>query len=166
MYVQHAHFSFDTFGWYYLGYSGPLWCLQFLFYIIFQCPAHFRSTCLDEGGHICPPLHGKLERFFGKPKLVFWHVPRDENCKSFLWRLNPKWFYQKSPIVGRPRFSRPFVKPIFDHWSLFNHPEKGRFNDVFRGSEQSWKVGLEWVNSHILQPCALSFVCRECLWGL
>ena len=78
-------------------------------------------------------LHWKLERFFGS---------RDENCKGFLWELNPKWFCQKGLVEDRLRFPRPFIKPNSGHWSLFNHPEKVRFSDVFR---------LKWVNPHVLQ---------------
>ena len=33
VYMQHVHCSFDTFEWCFLGFSGPLWCLQFLMFL-------------------------------------------------------------------------------------------------------------------------------------
>ena len=30
-YMQHVNCSFDTFEWYFLGCSGPLWCVQFFY---------------------------------------------------------------------------------------------------------------------------------------
>ena len=40
VYMQHIHCSFDTFEWYFLGSSGPLWCLQSLMYL-----HHIPASC-------------------------------------------------------------------------------------------------------------------------